>query len=195
MLNDFKKIISLFKKEEKSKGYKLLILVLIMAFIEVFSVASIFPFIGLITNTEIIYNQPIIFKIYSFIGINNEKYFIIFIGFLCLLLFSTSLVFKSFTTYFQILFAEICECGLSQRMFELYIHQPHSWFLNRNSSVLGKNIIEEVSTIVNCGLMPLVNIAAQSIVAISLISLLIVAEAKLAFSIIFIFLFLYLIIF
>ncbi|MBO8219521.1 ABC transporter ATP-binding protein [Prochlorococcus marinus] len=195
MLNDFKKIISLFSKEEKSKGYKLLILVLIMAFIEVFSVASIFPFIGLITNTEIIYSQPLILKIYNFIGINNEKYFIIFIGLLCLLLFTISLVIKSFTTYFQILFAEICECGLSQRMFDLYIHQPHSWFLNRNSSVLGKNIIEEVSTIVNCGLMPLVNIAAQSIVAISLITLLIVAEAKLAFSIIFILLFLYLIIF
>ncbi len=195
MLNDFRKIISLFSKEEKSKGYKLLILVLIMAFIEVFSVASIFPFIGLITNTEIIYNQPIILRIYNLIGINNEKYFIILVGLLCLLLFAISLVIKSFTTYFQILFAEICECGLCQRMFDLYIHQPHSWFLNRNSSVLGKNIIEEVSTIVNCGLLPLVNIAAQSIVAILLISLLIVAEAKLAFSIIFILLFLYLIIF
>ena len=195
MLNDLKKIISLFSKEEKSKGYKLLILVLIMAIIEVFSVASIFPFIGLITNTEIIYNQPIILKIYNFIGINNEKYFIILIGFLCLLLFSTSLLIKSITTYFQILFAEICECGLSQRMFALYIHQPHAWFLNRNSSVLGKNIIEEVSTIVNCGLLPLVNIAAQVIVATLLISLLIVANAKLAFSIIFILVFLYLIIF
>ena len=195
MLNDFKKIISLFNRKEKAQGYKLLILVLLMAFIEVFSVASIFPFIGLITNKEIIYNQPIIFYFYKLIGFNNEKNFIILIGILCLLIFITSLILKSITIYFQILFSEICESGLSKRMFSLYISQPHSWFLNRNSSVLGKNIIEEVSTIVNCGLVPLVNITAQSIITLLIIALLIWTNAKLAFSIMFILLVLYLFIF
>ena len=55
MLNDFKKIISLFSKEERSKGYKLLLLVSIMALIEVFSIASVFPFISLISNKNIIF--------------------------------------------------------------------------------------------------------------------------------------------
>ena len=52
MVNDFKKIISLFSREERSKGYKLLVLVSIMALIEVFTIASIFPFISLLTNKE-----------------------------------------------------------------------------------------------------------------------------------------------
>ena len=47
MVSDFKKIISLFSKEEKSKGYKLLFLVSLMALVDVFSIASTFPFISL----------------------------------------------------------------------------------------------------------------------------------------------------
>ena len=93
MVNDFKKIISLFSREERSKGYKLLVLVSIMALIEVFTIASIFPFISLLTNKELIYSQPILFKIYNFTGLNNEKAFIIFIGIASLLLFSTSLIY------------------------------------------------------------------------------------------------------
>ena len=141
MQNDFKKIMSLFSREERSKGYKLLVLVSIMALIEVFTIASTFPFISLLTNKELIYNQPIFFKIYNFTGLNNEKHFIIFIGIASLLLFSTSLILKSITIYSQILYVEICESGLSKRVFNLYINQPYSWFLNRNSSELGKNII------------------------------------------------------
>ena len=195
MVNDFKKIISLFSKEEKSKGYKLLVLVSIMALVDVFSIASIFPFISLLTNKNIIYSQPIFFKVYNFTGLNNEKHFIIFVGLASLLLFTTSLILKSLTIYSQILYVEICESGLSKRIFNLYIKQPYSWILNRNSSVLGKNIIEDVSTVVNYGLLPLLSITAQTIVTISIISLLIFTNAKLAFSIIFILLVLYLNIF
>ncbi len=195
MLNDFRKILSLFNKEEKSKGYKLLILVSIMALIEVFSIASIFPFISLIANKDLIYNQTFLFKIYTFTALNNENNFIILIGFICLLFFTFSLIFKSLSIYSQILYVEICESGLSKRIFSLYINQPYPWFLNRNSSILGKNIIEEVNTVVNYGLMALVSIISQTIVSISIISLLIFTNAKLAFSIIFILLFTYLIIF
>ena len=61
MLNDFKKIISLFSREERSKGYKLLVLVSIMALIEVFTIASIFPFIySLITPDKLIENKVIV---------------------------------------------------------------------------------------------------------------------------------------
>ena len=178
MFNDFKKIISLFSKEEISQGYKLLIFVLAMAFIEVFSIASILPFIGLLTNKNIIYTQPFLFKIYTFSGLNNEKHFIILIGTSCLLLFTSSLFIKSLSIYFQINFAENCESGLSKRMFILYINQPYNWFLNKNSSVLGKNIIFEVNTIVNYGLIPLVSISAQSIVTFSIITMLILTNAK-----------------
>ena len=195
MLNDFKKIISLFSEEERFKGYKLLVLVSMMALVDVFSIASIFPFISLLTNKNIIYDQPFISKIYNFSGLNNEKHFIIFVGLASLLLFTTSLILKSLTIYSQILYVETCESGLSKRIFNLYINQPYSWILNRNSSVLGKNIIEDVSTVVNYGLLPLVSITAQIIVTISIISLLIFTNAKLAFSIIFILLFLYLNIF
>tara|TARA_Y100000589_G_C27189707_1_gene644259 strand:- start:133 stop:1920 length:1788 start_codon:yes stop_codon:yes gene_type:complete len=195
MVDDFKKIIFLFNNEEKSKGLKLFIFVLIMTFIEVFSIASILPFIGLLSNKDLLYKQPLLFKLYTFTGFTNENNFIILIGFVCLFLFTSSLIIKSLSIYYQILFSEICESGLSKRIFSLYINQPYDWFLNRNSSVLGKNIIDDVNTVVNYGLMPLVSILAQTIVTISIISMLIFTNAKLAFSIIFILLFLYLIIF
>ena len=37
------------------------------------------------------------------------------------------------------------EYTIGKRLIEGYLHQPYSWFLNRHSADLGKNILSEVS--------------------------------------------------
>jgi len=93
----------------------------------------------------------------------------------------TSLCFKALTTYVQVRFVEICEFSIGKRLVEGYLHQPYSWFLSRHSADLGKTILSEVSVIIADGIRPLMELFAKGIVVIALITLLIIADPKLAF--------------
>jgi len=65
-------------------------------------------------------------------------------------------------------------------LMEGYLNQPYSWFLNRHSADLGKNILSEVGTIISIGFNPIIAIISKGCVSIALITILIVADPKLA---------------
>ena len=69
--------------------------------------------------------------------------------------------------------------SIAKRLMEGYLHQPYSWFLNRNSADLGKSILSEVGEVVSGGIKPL-NLIAQSIIALALLSLIVFTNPKLA---------------
>ena len=54
MILNLKKILSLLSAQEKNKFFLLLILVFIVAVIDTIGVASILPFIAVLTNPEIL---------------------------------------------------------------------------------------------------------------------------------------------
>jgi ABC-type multidrug transport system fused ATPase/permease subunit len=70
--------------------------------------------------------------------------------------------------------------NISKRLVEGYLHQPYSWFLNQNSSELGKNILSEVDQVIGNGISQLIEITAKGMIIIFLIGLLIVVDPKLA---------------
>lgn len=184
MIKDIKKILYILGKKDRKRSYLLIIAAIIMAIFEVFSVASIMPFIAIIANENLILTQPILFNIYNFFNISSTKIFITLFGSFSFLLFVLSLSIKAITTYLQIIFLQNTEYRLSKRIFECYLNQPYAWFLNRNSSVLGKNILSEVNTIINYGLLPLITIISQTIVFISIFILVIIVNPITAFAII-----------
>ena len=91
-----------------------------------------------------------------------------------------SLVFKSLTTYVQVRFVHMREHSIGKKLVEGYLNQPYTWFLNRNSADLGKTILSEVGIIIGDGIRPLIELIAKSVVTITIVILLIIADPKLA---------------
>lgn len=181
-MQTLKKLLLLFSKQERKQAFILLLMITFMALLDVIGVASILPFMATLTNPSIIETNFILNKMYqiSFLfGVENNQEFLFFLGFLVLLLLIISLVFKALTTYVQIRFVEFSEYNLAKRLIENYLGQPYSWFLNRNSAELGKNIILEVNAVIANGFGPLIDIIAKGLVTIALITLLLIADPKL----------------
>ena len=149
MFKDIKKIISILNYKQIQSAKYLLVLMICMGIFELISIISIFPLISLISNPNIIYEKPALFFIYNLLSFNSLKDFVIFSGFFCLVAFSISIGIKTLTNYKQILFLQDCEFELARKLFTIYINQPYTWILNRNSAILGKNILSEVNTVVN----------------------------------------------
>ena len=182
-MEKFNKLIFLLTPNERKGAGLLLIMMLIMAILDTIGVASILPFMAVLTNPEIMESNVILIKMFEFskiLGVTNNQQFLFALGILVFIVLVVSLIFKALTTYLQIRFVLMREYSVSKRLMQGYLNQPYSWFLNRNSADLGKTILSEVSQVIGGGLKPFMDLIAQGMIALALIILLITANPKLA---------------
>jgi len=63
-------------------------------------------------------------------------------------------LFLAFLAWWQTRFAFSVQANLSQRLFALYLRQPYSFHLQRNSAHLLRNATDEVSIFTNSAMLP-----------------------------------------
>jgi ATP-binding cassette, subfamily B, bacterial PglK len=180
-----KKFLALLTPSERKRAGVLIGMILIMASLDVLGVASILPFMAVLTNPELLQTNAVLntaFDISRHIGILTPEQFLFALGVLVFVLLIISLAFKAFTTYAQVRFSMMREYSISKRLVEGYLHQPYSWFLSRHSAVLGKTILSEVRMVIQGGMLPLMMLMAQCAVALALLTLLIIIDPLLALS-------------
>ena len=181
-MRTLKKLIFLLSPTERKHAAFLLIMNLIMALLEMIGVASIMPFIAVLTNPTLVETNVIlnsIFKASNIFGVTDNNKFLLFLGILVFVLLITSLTFKAATTFFQLKFVQMREYSIGKRLFEGYLNQPYSWFLGRHSADLGKSILSEVGVIINNGMQPFMVFVSNTMIVILLITLLMLVDSKL----------------
>lgn len=182
----FKKSIYLLTPRERRNAFLLIIMIVIMAILEMLGVASILPFMAVLTNpgyieTNIILNK--IFEISKKFGVENHQDFFLFLGVFVFILLITSLIFKAITAYVQVRFVQMREYTIGRFLIEGYLHQPYIWFLSRNSADIGKTILSEVGQIIGNCMKPLMEIIAKAMVIFAIIILLILVDPKIAIAV------------
>ena len=183
-MQTFKKLLFLLNSFEKKRVGLLLAMIIVMAFLDMIGVASILPFMAVLTNPTLIDTNYILnymFNLSQSFGVENSQQFIFALGILLFLLLITSLIFKALTTYVQVRFVQMLEYSVGKRLVKKYLNQPYSWFLSRHSADLGKTILSEVSNVVGNGVGKLMELISKSTITIALIILLIIIDPKLAF--------------
>ncbi len=154
-----------------------------MAFLETLGVASILPFMSILTNPELLETNKLLIYLYEIannFGINNTNDFILSLGALTFFLLIISLLVKGITTYVQLRFTLMREYTIGKRLIEGYLHQPYSWFLNKNSANLGKSILSEVNLVIYGSIIPIMTLIAQSAVALAILTLILIVDPILA---------------
>lgn len=178
-----KKILFLLTLREKKIASLLLVMTFIMALVDMIGVASIVPFVAVLTNPTLIETNSILnmmFQASNFLGIQNNKQFLFALGVLIFAILLFSFFFKSIVIYVQARFISMREYSIAKFVIEKYLHQPYSWFLNRHSAEIGKTILSETANIVSSGLSAVIDILTKGLIAIAIITLLILVDPKLA---------------
>jgi ABC-type branched-subunit amino acid transport system ATPase component len=183
-----KKLLFLLNIYGRKRTSLLVVLILIMAFLDMLGVASILPFIAVLTNPNLIETNFIlnyIFQITKIIGVeNNQQFFFVLSVFLYTILL-VSLAVKALAVYVQVQFVEMLQFKIAKHLVEGYLYQPYSWFLERHSADLGKTVLSEVGEVIGGAIRPFLTIITKVIVAAALITLLVIVNPKLAFIIFF----------
>lgn len=177
-----KKLLYLLSSKEKKRAILLLGMIIIMAIFEMIGVVSIMPFMAVLMRPELVETNSFLnagYNYSSMFGVETIQQFLFLLGVLVFALLITSIIFKIFTIYLTLWLINICNYNFAKRLVEGYLHQPYSWFLNRNSADLGKTILAEVGMVVNRSLYPLLLLIKQTIVSLALLGVLIVVDPKL----------------
>jgi len=175
-----KKSLSLLTTGERKRLYLLIFLMIITAVIEVAGIASIMPFLSLISNPRIIQDNKYLNWVYESLNFESTNRFLIFAGIVVLLFlfFSNILLFLSQWGLFR--FTWMRNYSISRRLLLKYIYQPYKFFLNQNTSILSKNILSEVEVVVKGFFVPLLELLAKSVVAVFIFAMLVAVEPLLA---------------
>lgn len=180
------KLMALLTPPERKRAGMLMGMVLMMACLDMLGVASILPFIAVLSNPELVEANALLHAAFTtsrHIGIHTAEQFLLALGVLVFMLLIISLAFKALTVYAQARFALMREYSLGKRLIEGYLHQPYSWFLNRHSAGLGKTLLLEVGAAVGNGMVPLMDLFSQSVLTLAILVLLFVVDPLLAVSI------------
>ena len=179
-MKDFYKVYSLFLDNKKSKIYILLFCILCMAFLQTAGIASILPFIAVLSSPEIIHTNKYLAALYNGLNFADSNNFLFFLGIGTLIVLIVSNIFSALTTRLLIRFTFLQGHALSQRLFKQYLSRPYIFFLNRNSADLQKNIITEIDRCVIGVFSPALDIITRSIITLFILGLLIVIDPLLS---------------
>lgn len=175
----FRNLLYLLTFKERKHAALLVFMIIIMSFLDAIGVASILPFMAVLSNPSLIETNQFLsltFKFFYQFGFETNQQFLILLGFLVFFILIVSLIFKTLTTYVQVRFVQMREFTIGKLLMKGYLYQPYAWFLNRHSADLGKTILSEVQQLILNGIKPFSDLIAQGMIVIALILLLFLSD-------------------
>jgi ATP-binding cassette, subfamily B, bacterial PglK len=183
MFQTYKKLYGLFDARERRRMVLLLGLMIIVAFIETLGVASIMPFIAMLTNPEVVDTNPYLASTYDWLGFTSTDTFLRFLGLVFFVLLLVSQALKATLTWATLRFSHNRNFHWGSRLVGGYLRQPYEWFLNRHSADLATAILAEVNQVITGSLLPCMRVIAQALVAVFLLSLLVAVDPLLSITV------------
>lgn len=180
MLAVYRKLYSLLEEKERRRGLLVLVILVVVAFFEAMGVASIMPFMAVLSNPEVLETNAHLARAYDILGFTSTQSFMVFLGLFFLGLLLLSLVLRALGTWAQLRFANNRIYTWGARLVGGYLRQPYEWFLNRHSSDLATSVLAEVNQVIHSALFPAMKIIANLLVAICLMGLLVIVDPWLA---------------
>ncbi len=170
-------------KGERSKVVFLFIGMLILGSAEMAGVASVVPFMSMVTDNSIIFTNKYLNYFYVQFNFQNTDDFLFFSGMVVLGFMATANLYSIYMNWKMQSYVFMQENNLALRMLKKYLSQDYVFFLNRNSSDLSKNILAEIGRSMSGVFFPILQVMSKSIIAAMLLLLLLAADPQLALTI------------
>ena len=165
-------IMNLFLPSEKKEAFKILILCVLVSLIEIGGIASIMPFVAVLSSPEMVETNQYLNMAYTYFDFDSTRQFLFFLGFIVLALLLISNALKAYTSWKKLNFSVMTGHSISMRLFEFYLYKPYVFFLSKKSSDLISLVLSEVSRVVTQVVLPAMDIIATAINAFAILLLL-----------------------
>jgi ABC-type multidrug transport system fused ATPase/permease subunit len=170
------KIWSLLTSSEQRSALALLGLMFVGMVLETISLGLVIPAIALLTQSDLVLNYPALQPFLQMLGNPSQRSLLVG-GMLVLVgVYFIKALFLALLAWQQTRFAYGVQARLSHRLFAIYLHQPYTFHLQRNSAQLIRNVINEVNLFTFNGIMPGMMLFTESLVLLGLSGLLLFVD-------------------
>ncbi|WP_019023429.1 MULTISPECIES: ABC transporter ATP-binding protein [unclassified Thioalkalivibrio] len=183
MFGTLRKLNALLHPRDRRKVGLLVILMIITAFMQTVGVASVMPFLAVLSDPDMVHGHALLSEAYNTLGFESTGEFLYFLGMAAFVMFMLGTLLQALTQWSITRFSHMQQYELSRRLMADYLRRPYTFFLHRNSGDLAKTILQETTHAISGALMPAMRLVSQGLLAISLIVLLILVEPWLALTV------------
>lgn len=175
-LSTARKIWSVLTPAERRSAVALLGLMLIGMVLETLGAGLVVPALALLTQRDFVVRYPALQPFFQALD-NPSQQSLVIGGMLALVgVYFVKAVFLAFLAWRQTRFVFGMRAQLSQQLFTVYLCQPYTFHLQRNSAKLIANTVTEVTLFIHSGMIPGMLLLTESLVVLGLCSLLLIVE-------------------
>lgn len=143
-MNTFSKIHTLLTPSERRGAWVLFALMIVGMLLETLGIGLIIPAVTIMMQGDLVAQYPAIAPFIRFLGNPSQSGLVAAAMCGLVTIFLIKNIFLAFLIWRQTHFAFDVQANLSQRLFAIYLRQPYTFHLQRNSAELVRNVTGEV---------------------------------------------------
>lgn len=194
MIPLLRKLWKLFDRSKRTQTFVLLALILLTSFVEVVSIATILPFLGVIFSPEKFLENDIFKFLFGYINIKSQSEMLALVTFSFIFLVALSGFFRIALLWAQARFSHAIGGEISADVYRAILNQSFSQRLNHNSSELISAVREKSNNVVGGLVSPILQIINSVITLLLIILALILINPYVALCTLFGFGFIYILV-
>tara|TARA_B110000014_G_scaffold261327_1_gene252811 strand:+ start:3424 stop:5217 length:1794 start_codon:yes stop_codon:yes gene_type:complete len=179
--NPIARLKKILQPDDIKSLYMVFAILLVSGIFETLGIASIIPFINVISDPEYTVTNTYFLTVIQYLGL-NEKESKAFIGVLVISLFIFINLFNIFSLRKSLYFIAKIEHNISSTVLEYYLRRPYAEFAESSPATITKHILDDASALCSGIIYPLIQIISKSIIIILISILLIVIDYKVFIS-------------
>jgi ABC-type multidrug transport system fused ATPase/permease subunit len=176
MKSTYSKIYNLLTAGKRRNAVMLLGFIVVGTMFEVLGIGLLLPVIVLLVDDNLAVSYPVITPLLDTIGNPDHETQIQIIMIVLLVVYFAKNMYLAFLAWWQARFSTGLRVEFSQSLFSLYLRQPYTFHLQRNSAQLIRNITVEVGQFIAYAIKPMLMLIAEVLVLLSIIALLLLVE-------------------
>ena len=153
----------------------LLVLTLVGVILDTLSITLIIPAVALLTDPGFKERYTFLQPVFDALGDPSPAKLVVVGMFFLVGVYIVKNTFLGLTKYFQMRFQAQVEIRLSNQLFEIYLHQPYSFYLVRNSSELLRNLMD-ARAVTEYAITPVLLVLTELSILIGLATLLLIVQ-------------------
>ncbi|SMO87901.1 ABC-type multidrug transport system, ATPase and permease component [Fodinibius sediminis] len=151
-------------------------MMLLASLLEVLGIGMIPVFVTTVADPEKILSYPVLGDMLQGIGVTNSESLVIYGALLLIVVYIVKNTYLGFFLYIKKKFIENRGVYLQDRVFRAYMTAPYSFYINRNSAELLRNVTAEVNKVVSGTLMPFMEVSLNFTMFLFIIGTLLIFE-------------------
>jgi HlyD family secretion protein len=176
----------MLSREQRRRFLLLQAIYIVTAVLQAAGIASIAPFVALLSNRELIHNNEVLSFLFKLGGFSDDIAFMVAFAVIVMVVIAVSNAVLALSTWLTLLFSIRTGQEFQRAILINYLHQDYVQFSRRNSSELISEVTQESPRLVYNVLIPLLNMSGHGLVIILIVSGLFVLDWVIALSTLFV---------